>query len=281
MAIDHVSSVTLFIVVLLLGIKEITSFLYEQFGWPGWLVRHFDRRREHEIERVLRHLGFGEDERLRQQHRQLREKLERARRYSGTEVERRAEALVSNALKQGSFSVGVGNVMTFPYFVDVMSASLDPMFVDECAAVLASYLWRQGSDVRGSFTKVLGLKDGSPLLAWSLARRLNMPCALFRGRQEYRYNPSLADPVNLFDGAIDRGDRLLLVDDSTTGGRKVLDCLEAVRAIGAEVPVCLVLFLPVGKNPTALLRDQGVQLHTLIEMTEPEVQRLRSRTHRP
>ena len=61
------------------------------------------------------------------------------------------------------------------------------------------------------------------------------------------------------------GKVVMLVDDSTTGGRKQIELAKKLRAAGAVVNVSLVLFEPRGKGARDKLSAEGITLHAIIE----------------
>ena len=162
-----------------------------------------------------------------------------------------------------------------PFFIDFMSATTDPEFANECGLILASYLKNFRADV-APFDAVIGLKGGSPLVAYKLAERLQLPLLLYRGRSYPRRDSSPASPKELFDGERFRlTGRLLIVDDSTTGGRMVLDCAEQIRASGGTVVGLLVLFEVVGRNGRHELERNNIPFYAVTSMDGASVERLR------
>jgi orotate phosphoribosyltransferase len=161
--------------------------------------------------------------------------------------------------------IGQGNQAPFPYFIDLMSASVDVTVAEECATILSSYI-RKSTLHKPPFDIIVGLKQGSPQIASQLGNMLRRPVAIFRGHDEYKHTPGSKRTDLLFDGAISSGNRVLVVDDSTTGGRKVLDCVNAVRELNAIAETCLVLFEPLGKGSRQLLKENGIELHAVVRM---------------
>ena len=71
-----------------------------------------------------------------------------------------------------------------------------------------------------------------------------------------------------FDGSVLPNDQIILVDDSTTGGRMFSQAIEKIRASKAEVHHAFVLFEPIGKDARGRLSHSGVELHSIIQMTD-------------
>lgn len=62
-----------------------------------------------------------------------------------------------------------------------------------------------------------------------------------------------------------KGARALIVDDSTTGGRRVLSVINDLRKYGYEVSECLVVFEPQNKDARKKLSDQEVNLISIVK----------------
>jgi orotate phosphoribosyltransferase len=246
---------------------------YRLLHWPPWLVRHFDRERESEVRGVLDRIGFGEDFRDRARPLEMQRRIAGVARY--TDPVARAVQLLGGRFVEGQYDVGWGYSFSPGYFIDVMSASLDPYFAEECTNILTSCLRERGSEIP-VFDVVVGLKNGSPILAWKFGQRLNLKAVLFRGIDNYKRNRSARRPSDLFDGDLQDGAKALIVDDSTTGGRMVLDCAETIRELGCEVNHCLVLFEPLGKGAREKLRDKGVDLISVIKIDRQTLGMLRN-----
>ena len=60
----------------------------------------------------------------------------------------------------------------------------------------------------------------------------------------------------------------LIVDDSATGGRKILEAINDLRANNYIVTDCLLLFEPTIKNVSQMLNDHGVQVHSIVKLDD-------------
>jgi orotate phosphoribosyltransferase len=124
------------------------------------------------------------------------------------------------------------------------------------------------------FDRVVGLKEGSPSIAIQFARKVGKSVALFRGEGEFKKDRAGGRPADLFDGEVIAGETVLIVDDSTTGGRKAMQCLDALRSIGARAANFLVLFEPLGKGARELLQAREIELIAVVSLGEAEVSKL-------
>lgn len=261
---DQIGLATALVSLGILGLSSVLTLAVQQLGWPKWLVRHFHSLREPEIRSTVA-AALEEQSRLRREQRERRRAaIQEAGRYEAPQE--RVKTLVGGTLNADR----TGNPERFaaevPFFVDFMGASTDENFADECGLILASHL-RLNRDELAEFDAIVGIKAGSPLVAAALSRRLRIPLLLYRGRTRARRDvPGLA-PYESFDGdreLLDR--RLLLVDDSTTGGTMMLDCATAVRACGGEVKGALVLAEIVGRNGRERLSRNGVPLLSVVSI---------------
>jgi orotate phosphoribosyltransferase len=102
-----------------------------------------------------------------------------------------------------------------------------------------------------------GETAGIPFAAW-MADRLMLPM------QYVRKKPKGFGRNTQIEGHLEAGDRVLLVEDMTTDGRSKVNFCKALRAAGASVEHCFVVFFydifPEGKT---ILADLGVKLHAL------------------
>ena len=102
-----------------------------------------------------------------------------------------------------------------------------------------------------------GETAGIPFAAW-MADRLMLPM------QYVRKKPKGFGRNAQIEGHIEEGDRVLLVEDMTSDGRSKVNFCKALRAAGASVDHCFVVFFydifPDGKK---ILSDLGVTLHYL------------------
>jgi orotate phosphoribosyltransferase len=266
--IDDVDRWGTFALVLILAVSSALRLLAAEIGWPKWLVRHFDARRRQEIVAVVDELGIRGDVGEAMARQRLITRLDKA--GAVADPVSRIEHLLAIALREGSYVVGRGNQMTFDYFIDVMSSSLRPEYAERCASALVTYL----RDRPGPENVVVGLTSGSPLLASEVARLLDLPLALYRGARDLKYRDA-AGKGEVFDGDLTRAEKVLIVDDSTTSGRKVVDCVAALRERGIEVERCVVLFQPVGKDPAAELAKNGVELIAPVILDQKTLKRIR------
>jgi orotate phosphoribosyltransferase len=139
-----------------------------------------------------------------------------------------------------------------PIYVDVKCLPNYPMvddFIMSCAAMLVDDL---------KFDLICGIEAGSIAFAASLSKKLNKPMFFVRRKKRYR-------EANLLEGIRAHelpGRRVLLVDDTIVKGWTKERSIAAIRAGGAAVDTCLVLF-DRQQDGKQTLKEFGVKLRHL------------------
>ncbi|MEO7133321.1 MAG: hypothetical protein ABI024_03790 [Vicinamibacterales bacterium] len=134
------------------------------------------------------------------------------------------------------------------YFVDLRSAAMNATDEEVLADALANLV---GSEIQRGLLKtppvsvggLVGMKEGNPLLAARVARRLRMPLALYRGADFPVFHGS-ALAADRIDGSIQRGDVVLLLDDCTFRGPTIQAAIQTCQELGAVVAGISLLFEP-------------------------------------
>jgi len=103
------------------------------------------------------------------------------------------------------------------YYIDLMSAATHHDNLEIMAGILA----QKASSV-GEFGRIVGIKKGNILLAHAVARRLNKPISLFKTDMSYKMGPP-------FDGAVMRGENVVIVDDISSDASILLSALRQLN----------------------------------------------------
>jgi orotate phosphoribosyltransferase len=263
-------AISLVLIVFIIAASDVLDALYLYLSWPKWLVRRMDRRRAEEVKKVIQELGI--DRQLLKdsvQAAQINQRAKSLNRYSRpTDVRTRAMRLLSAVRLQGEFRIGRRFPKAFPDYIDAFTGAMDRAWAEEAVSVMLSHLQIVTAGNLPPFSKIVGIKKGTPVLAWLAADRLRLPCVLHRGEDLKKPWGTAEHPTGCFDGELVKGDIVLLVDDSTTGGRLAMEAVEQIRQLGAIVEHFLVLFERVGKDARDLLQDQGIALHPVISLNE-------------
>lgn len=254
---------TLYAVLVIVAAYHLLHLLDQLLGWPHFLVKIVQKRRQREIAETLATLGISGS-----MQESLRIAIRAAQFARYNDPKDRCMKFLRSCTTPGNYVVGAVDAKAFSYFVDVMSECLTTDRSDECAYIMTSYLKAEKVSLT-DMDFVVGIKGGSPTIAVSLAEKLGKPVALFRGKNQYKYNAAQKKATALFDGKLLTGKIAVIVDDSTTGGRKAFDCIEALRAAGVIVKEFRVMFEPLGKNARQLLQEQQqVTLRAIVTMDE-------------
>jgi orotate phosphoribosyltransferase len=139
-----------------------------------------------------------------------------------------------------------------PIYVDVKCLPNYPMvndFIMSCAAMLVDDL---------DFDLICGIEAGSIAFAASLSAKLSKPMFFVRRKKRYR-EAKLLEGIRAHELP---GRRVLLVDDTIVKGWTKERSIAAIRAGGAHVSTCLVLF-DRQQDGKQTLREFGIKLRHL------------------
>jgi orotate phosphoribosyltransferase len=108
---------------------------------------------------------------------------------------------------------------------------------------------------------------GSPLLGYKFSELLDKPFVLHSIESKFQSKTdNLKQVFDIGKTIPSKGSTALLVDDSTTGGRKMIKAIEDLRKYGYKVTDCLVIFEPTIKNVRERLKDKGITLHSITKI---------------
>jgi len=178
------------------------------------------------------------------------------------------DGLISGCVISKKVSVGKTEAVDVDEYWDVMGDSTNDRKAVLYARMLSSKykeLLREG--LISDFDFVVTPVNGSPILGYEFAKILKKKVALHRSDPKYYLNNGEQEWHQYFDmhPQPERGGKALIVDDSTTGGRMVIEAIDHARAFGYEVEHCLVVFEPQHKAPlpSKKLLDKKVKLHSI------------------
>jgi orotate phosphoribosyltransferase len=107
-------------------------------------------------------------------------------------------------------------------------------------------------------------KAGSPILGYEFARNLNLPFVIHSSEKKFATEPDeFSAHFDCIPPPLEHG-RGLIVDDSSTGGTKVLELIDDLRRFGYNTKDCLIVFEPQLKEARRKIREKGVRLHSII-----------------
>ncbi len=122
------------------------------------------------------------------------------------------------AIKFGDFILTSGKKSN--YYIDIKLASTNPVVLQRIADEMSS-------DVRED--RVAGMELGAVPIATAVSLKSMKPLLIIRKEAKGHGTGSL------FEGSIEEGEIVLLVEDVTTTGGSVVKAIDAVRSAGAEV----------------------------------------------
>jgi len=166
-------------------------------------------------------------------------------------------------------SVGRIRQTELNYYIDLIGHSCNPNIAEAYARLLSSFWVNTIENTESIRTPdidfIVTPKGGSPILGYEFAKVLDKPFVLHE--MSDRFKSEEDDMRKRFDCAEipEKGNKALIVDDSTTGGRMVLCAIEDLKRYGYTVTECLVVFEPQQKNARQKLSDQAVNLLSIVQ----------------
>lgn len=251
------------ILLIVLGLSTIINVLEFSGFMPLFISKWLNRNKLALTTQVLEDLGvdFKKEKRF-----QLLRKLPSFINRQES-LEDSINSLINKNLKKGSFSVGKTQQIAVRDFADLMSGSCDPEDAVLIARCLSTH-WANETQGAVNFDFVATPKNGSPFIGYEFAKIFNKSIVLHDCNEvKYRTDDVKYKKLNRIDSAfeIKSGMVALIVDDSTTGGRKVRELAEDLRELGCTVEHCLVAFAPQGKSAKSNLALNQVKLHSIVE----------------
>jgi orotate phosphoribosyltransferase len=173
------------------------------------------------------------------------------------------KAMLSQHTLDTKVDVGQRRTFAAESFIDVIGSSTDPEAARHYARILYTHLH---AEKLLDFDFVATPKDGAPLLGYEFAILAGKPLVLgvcSKGTDstgKSRSHLILDYPLHMSLEARTG----LLVDDSTTGGRKMVALAKALRTEGAGINRACVLFEPIGKGARKLLLENEIELDAIV-----------------
>lgn len=179
------------------------------------------------------------------------------------EYKSRLKAMLMQHTLDAKVDVGQRRSFAAESFIDVIGSSTDPDVARHYARLLYTHL---DAEKLLDFDYVATPKNGAPLLGYEFAALAGKPLVLGvcnKGTDptgKSRSHLILDYPLHMSLEARTG----ILIDDSTTGGRKMLELATVLRAEGSNVSNAAVLFEPIGKGARQLLQDNGIKLNSIV-----------------
>lgn len=164
---------------------------------------------------------------------------------------------------KGQMQIGGTTVFSSGEFIDVMGATANSARAIHYAKLLQTHYKIENLP---TFDVVATPRTGSPILGYEFSRLSQKHFVMgisekVKDKTQTMGDHSTLDYPNTLSLA---GKVVMLVDDSTTGGRKQIDLAKKLRAAGAIVNISLALFEPKGKGAREALAAEGITLHAIL-----------------
>lgn len=184
--------------------------------------------------------------------------------YNHNNIEKDIKVKLEELKLDKNVSVGTVRKTELNYYIDLIGHSCDEVCAQAYARILTSY-WADIVETTQRVKEpiidfVVTPKGGSPILGYEFAKLMDKPFVLHE--ENARFDCEEDDMRIFFDCATipRKSSRALIVDDSTTGGRRILSVINDLRKYGYVVSECLVVFEPQNKDARKKLSDQEVNL---------------------
>jgi orotate phosphoribosyltransferase len=164
-----------------------------------------------------------------------------------------ARELVAAAVLRGTFTLRSGQ--TSNYYIDKYRLTTEPRLLTQIATALQELL---PTDVR----RIAGTALGAVPLATALSLRSGVPAIFVRVDAAKDHGTSKS-----IEGAMDTGDRVVLVEDVVTTGGASLTAVDLLRAAGAEIASVLAV-VDREQGGSEKFAQSGVEFRALFTVSE-------------
>ncbi len=156
------------------------------------------------------------------------------------------------AIRFGDFTLRSGKKSS--YYIDLKKATCDPATLEMMADAVADRI-PEGTD------RVAGLEMGSVPIAAVVSVKTRIPMIIVR-KEKKEYGTA-----NRIEGELRDGERVLIIEDTTTTGGQMIKAVEAIREAGGVVENAIVV---VNREEGAdeALRNKGIELTSLFTANE-------------
>lgn len=161
-----------------------------------------------------------------------------------------ARAIADAALLRGTFTLRSGR--TSNYYLDKYLFSTRPEVLKELAAMFAARI--QAIDSR--VTRLAGAELGGIPLVTAASLATGLPCVFVRNaKKDYGTAKQL-------EGKLERGDRVILLEDVATTGGQALEAVRVLRDAGAEI-VAVIATIDRQEGAAENMKAAGVPFESL------------------
>lgn len=159
----------------------------------------------------------------------------------------------NHVIKFGNFTLSSGKKSD--YYVDMKKAITDPQILSQIAVIISKIITEDKID------KVAGPALGAVPIATAVALESGIPMLMIRKAQK-DYGTS-----KLIEGELNKGDKVIVVEDVTTTGNSLIKAIKAVIDNGGIVERA---FVVVDREEGAVrnLKKEGFSLEALVSVSE-------------
>lgn len=145
------------------------------------------------------------------------------------------------------------------HYIDLMAAVTDHDKVDVLASILAKSI--------GACDRIVGIKKGNVILAYAVALQLRKPISFFKTDMSYKMGPP-------FDGAIKRGERIVVVDDIASDANILLNAVRHLNFRHSIVGAVVTLIDRVEGDARDQLAQHNISLISVCSVDDEAIKRL-------
>ncbi len=159
----------------------------------------------------------------------------------------------NRVIKFGKFTLSSGKESD--YYVDMKKAVTNPLILKQVAEIIS------GKIEKGTVDKIAGPALGAIPIVTAVSLHTDIPMLMIR-KSKKDYGTS-----QLIEGDIEKGDKVIVLEDVTTTGNSLLDAITAITEAGGEVTGAFVI---VDREEGALesFKEKGIDFEPLVTVEE-------------
>lgn len=261
---DGANSLILNIIILVLGVSSLISILDSIGMLPGKVRDWFKLNRAEDTLKVMEELGV-DLKRLKKQN----SALLFPKGFEYKTIERTTLSALNEYKIDKHVSVGNSRPTRLTYYYDLIGGTCNPKTAEYYAKILSTF-WSEASldssIVRDPvFDFIVTPKGGSPILGYEFSKLCDKPFILHE--EKARFNDNDDDMRKWFDcrEVPEKGRTAIIIDDSITGGNKIIATVNHLRKYGYQVHTCFVVFEVCEKNGRKLLDNIDIELVNVVK----------------
>lgn len=138
-----------------------------------------------------------------------------------------AEQIAGVALLRGTFTLRSGKISS--YYLDKYLFSTRPELLRQLSPLFADRLGRIETKLGKKVKRLSGAELGGIPLVTATSLHTGLPCIFVRNKKK---DYGTAKQI---EGALEKGDTVVLVEDVATTGGQAIEAVESLRELGADV----------------------------------------------